>query len=107
MIAGAFTLLGAAIGGGMPYLIRVFEFRREVSSIKAAFRAEISAILKGTDVRKHEDNYLQILAAWKNGDDYRYAVWGSDTIKVDPVFAANVDKIGLLGENISRDLVLF
>jgi hypothetical protein len=68
------------------------------SALRAAFRAEISALLSITEARKHEEFAEAIIARWRTGEDVNPTYFGVENgIPRDPVFDANVGKIGEVG----------
>jgi hypothetical protein len=106
----AWQTLGAAIVGGVlsfggAFAAKFWERRQQRLALRAAFGAEIDALLKITEIRKHETFAENLLNAWKKGEDVVPMMFGSPP-QSDPVFANNVDKIGLLGRDAS-EVVLF
>jgi len=83
---------------------RVWDEWRQRKGLRAAFGAEIGALLKIAETRRHEENAEAMLAAWRRGQDFLPVVFG--TPDDDPVFSRNVDKIGLLGSD-AAEVVLF
>jgi hypothetical protein len=99
------TIVGAVLALGGGFGANWLEHRRQRRALRAAFGAEIDAILKISEIRKHEILAEILLNAWKRGQDNVPLMFGSPP-QSDPVFANNVDKIGLLGSDAS-EVVLF
>ncbi|HEY1160319.1 MAG TPA: hypothetical protein VGE83_06795 [Terracidiphilus sp.] len=103
------TLLAAIVGGvltfGGAFAAKFWEHRQQRLALRAAFGAEIDALLKISEIRKHEALAENLLGSWKRGEDVVPTMFGSPP-QSDPVFANNVDKIGLLGSDAS-EVVLF
>jgi hypothetical protein len=103
------TLLAAIVGGvftfGGAFAAKFWEHRQQRLALRAAFGAEIDALLKISEIRKHQSNAENLVAAWKGGEDFLPMMFGSPP-ESDPVYANNVDKIGLLG-NDAAEVVLF
>ena len=103
------SLLAAIIGGLLAlagtFAAKYWERRQECRALKAAFGAEIEAILTIAEIRKHLALAQMLVAAWKNGQDVLPKMYGKPP-EVDLVYAKNVDKIGMLGKD-AADVVLF
>jgi hypothetical protein len=103
------TLLAAIVGGifafGGAFAAKSWEHRQQRLALRAAFGAEIDALLKISEIRKHQTNAESLLAVWRRGEDFLPMMFGSPP-ESDPVYANNVDKIGLLG-NDAAEVVLF
>ena len=103
------TLLAAVVGGaiafGGAFAAKSWEHRQQRLALRAAFGAEIDALLKISEIRKHQSNAENLVAAWKAGEDVLPMMFGS-LPESDPVYAKNIDKIGLLG-NDAAEVVLF
>ena len=103
------TLLAAIVGGlfafGGAFAAKSREHRQQRLALRAAFGAEIDALLKISEIRKHQSNAESLLAIWRRGEDFLPMMFGSPS-ESDPVYANNVDKIGLLG-NDAAEVVLF
>src|SRR5262249_28191285 len=82
--------------------------RRQREELCAAFAAEIEALLKIVETRRHVANFEGWLRRWRNGeDDVPQMFWLNDgKAPEDLVYTKNVDKIGLLGAD-AADIVLF
>jgi hypothetical protein len=67
------TLLAAIVGGvlafGGAFAAKFWEHRQQRLALRAAFGAEIDAILKISEIRKHETLAESLLDAWKRGED--------------------------------------
>jgi hypothetical protein len=103
------TLLATIVGGVLTFwgalAAKFWEHRQQRLALRAAFGAEIDALLKISEIRKHQSNAENLVAAWRGGEDVLPRMFGSIP-ESDPVYANNVDKIGLLG-NDAAEVVLF
>jgi hypothetical protein len=102
------VVLGAGVALASTIAVKWWEEGRRRRALRAAFRAEIDALLKIAEVRRHEANAEAWLAKWRSGEDYAPQLFGlnDDQMPEDPVYKANVDKIGMLGAD-AADVVLF
>lgn len=111
MAAGALTvafigaggaIIGAAIGSfGSHWLQRDHERK----ALRAAFRAEISSLLKISEARGLENLFQEIVDHFdQTGQEVPITLWGFEAIRADPIFSANVGKIGLLGADVAEDI---
>ena len=108
MTADLFSVaLGGTIGIVGAAGVRYWEWHSQKRALRAAFRAEIQTILHVTELRDTERLFLNMLEAWRAGRDERVELWGMDEPRHDPVFAANTDKLGLLGRDVSLKLAQF
>jgi len=103
------VLVGGAIGvaGSVATAITAkwWDEQRQRKALRAAFGAEIGALLKITEARRHVANAQEWLRRWPNGEDHVPKFFWLKTPQ-DPVYSNNVDKIGLLGTD-AADIVLF
>lgn len=98
LLGGVVVLLGT-VG------VRLWEEWRQRIALRAAFGAEIEGLLIIAELRGHVVNAKAWAARWKKGEDFVPKLFGTPPDE-DPVFAKNVDKIGLLGSD-AADVVLF
>jgi hypothetical protein len=103
---------GVVLGGGVvitsSIAVKWWEEWRKRRALRAAFGAEIEALLKIAEARGHEARAEEWLAKWRSGEDHVPQLFAMDDNKMpeDSVFKANVDKIGMLGAD-AADTVLF
>lgn len=111
MAAGALTVafigasgavVGAAIGSfGSQWV----QHTRDRKALRAAFRAEISSLLKIADARGLESLFQDVVDHFdKTGQEKAVTLWGFNAVHADPIFSANVGKIGLLGADVAEDI---
>jgi hypothetical protein len=100
LISNAWTLFAAVTGGVVSYaggyFARRSEERKQRLALRAAFAAEIGAMLAIADVRQHESRLREWINRWENGEDHKAVFFGAPR-ELDPIFSKNVDKIGMLG----------
>jgi hypothetical protein len=101
VLGGAVTLIGS-IG------VKWWDEWRQRRALRAAFGAEIEALINIVEIRKHEARAQEWLAKWRKGEDYVPKMYGFDGAKMyeDPVYRSNLDKIGMLGAE-AADAVQF
>jgi hypothetical protein len=97
--------VGGFFAVGIAFAAKFLEHKQQRLALRAAFGAEIGALLEIIEIRKHEAFAATLLDAWKRGENVDPPMFGSPP-QSDPVFANNVDKIGLLGNDAS-EVVLF
>lgn len=79
--------------------------RHERKSLRAAFRAEISTLLKISEARGHEARFQRIIDNFdRTGQELPIFLWGFNAVGSDPVFKANIEKIGTLGADVAEDI---
>jgi hypothetical protein len=59
------TIVGGVLAFGGAFAAKYYEHRQQRLALRAAFGAEISALLKITEIRKHETVAGNLVAAWK------------------------------------------
>jgi hypothetical protein len=105
------TLIGVLLGGALTlagtFAVKLWDEWREARGLRGAFRAEISALLAIVETRKHEESAKAVLALWKSGTDYPLEFFGAEQAQRDPVFEANVGKIGSIGAPLAEDVTRF
>jgi hypothetical protein len=105
------AMIGTIVGGVLAILggilAKSFDEWRQRQSLRAAFRAEVSAIVEMFEVRGHDKLFKDLLEHWKRASTAKPIMLGSLSKPIDPVFSKNSDKIGLLGRSVAGDLVRF
>lgn len=102
------VLLGGvlALAGSMG--TKLWDEWRLRKTLRAAFRAEVKTIIHGAEVRGHEELFRGYVDHWeKTKTEMSVLLWGFDNPVEDPVFDANVGKIGNLGPDVAEDIGLF
>jgi hypothetical protein len=107
----AWQALLAAVIGGLLAMVGTFaakwwERRQEARAVRAAFAAEISALVEIARVRKHDETMRNWIERWEKGEDHKATFHGAPRER-DPVFSKNVDKIGLLGDDAADVIKLY
>jgi hypothetical protein len=107
---------GVALGGGIAIVssiassitVKWWEEYRHRNALRAAFRAEIKALLEIAEAREHVRKAEEWLERWCRGEDHVPQLFTLDDDKMpdDPVYNRNVDKIGMLGAD-AANIVLF
>ena len=90
IVGGALTLVGGFAG-------RFWDRQQDARALREAMRAEIAGILAIAEARHHETKAVALLAQWKAGEDTKMVYYGSDQAWPDPIYEANLAKIGLAG----------
>jgi hypothetical protein len=102
------VVLGGAVALGGSLGVKWWDEWRQRQALRAAFGAEINALLKIVESRRHEAFAQEWLAKWRNGEDSVPKMFALDDNKMysDPVYENNVGKIGMLGAD-AADTVQF
>jgi len=102
------VVVGGIIGVTGSLTAKWWDERRQREALRAAFAAEIEALLQIAETRGHLADAEDWLRRWRDGEDHvPQLFWpNDDTAREDPVYTKNVDKIGLLGPD-AGDIVLF
>ena len=94
------TLLATIVGGILSFAgsfaAKHWEQVQLRKAMRAAFAAEIGAFLKIAEIRNHE----KIVRSWQEPNHEPKIVGGPQDD--EPVYAKNVDKIGLLGQEAEK-----
>jgi hypothetical protein len=100
------VVLGGAIAIFSTVAVKRWDEYRQSTALRAAFAAEIDALLKIAITRKHVSRAEGWIEKWRQGEDHLPSLFAPDQLRQDPVYAKNVDKIGLLGPE-AGDVVIF
>jgi hypothetical protein len=102
------VIIGGAIALSGSFGAKVWEERRERAALRAAFKAEISTLLRMAAARGHDRLFRAAVELWeRKGVEQTIVVFGAEDLPIDPVFSKNVDKIGKIGADIASDLGMF
>ena len=101
-------LWGVLLGGGLTligsFAAKIWDEWRQAAALRGAFRAEISGILNIAKVRRHKEVAEQYIAAWETGHDIVFKTFGVELSSKDPVFNADVGRIGSIGRELSGEV---
>jgi len=100
--------LGGAIGVAGTVATALIDRRGRRQALRAAFRAEIKAIIEITEARKHEDLAIEVAKRFRGGEDVTLTYFGiDDGAARNPIFDANVGRIGELGATFAAKVSEF
>ncbi len=106
------TLAAVVVGGllatGGNVLLSQWQARQRRLSLQRALRSEIRAVIEIAAVRGYETFYNGFLERWKAGHDHdRNPRIHGMKAELDPVMAANIERIGDLPPELAEDVVRF
>ena len=103
VIVGGLIAFGAAVG------VKLWDEARFRSSLRAAFRAEITSILEIAERRQYEEHFQTYIDLWKKGQDLHKwpTIIGAQETQHHPVAEENVSHLGQLGPDAAADIVRF
>jgi hypothetical protein len=64
-------------------------------------------LLNIAEVRKHEAVAEAFISAWRAGNPIPFTSFGMDLASRDPVFTANVGRIGSIGRQLAEEVTAF
>jgi hypothetical protein len=103
---GASALLGACATGLWSIIKDVMARRAEAKSLEKGLIAEVKTILHLMSARKYRTHLENILRDIKNSDDV-HNIWVLIDGDFNPVYKANVNKIGMLNSGMTTEIVKF
>ena len=104
-------LIGVIVGGVLALLgsfgAKLFEEWLQVRALRGAFRAEIEGLLDIAAIRRHEEVAEGFIAAWKSNNPVPFFSYGMELASRNPVFSANVGRIGSIGRQLAGEVTAF
>jgi len=105
------NLLSVFIGGMLAItgssVVKWLEYAVERRSLRAALKAEIAGMLAMVERRGHGQLFAEVVEAWRTGDEEAEIFLFGIEEDFNPVYSANVGRVGLLGRDVAGDVVQF
>ena len=111
MVAAMNPLIAVIVGGVLAlvgsFCAKLFEERLQARALRGAFRAEIAGLLEIAAIRKHEEVAAGFISAWKANNPVPFFAYGMELASRNPVFSANVGRIGSIGRELAEEVTAF
>jgi hypothetical protein len=99
-LGGLLAITGSSV-------VKWLEYAVERRSLRGAFKAEIAGMLAMVERRGHGQLFAEVAQAWRTGDaEAEIFLFGIEE-DFNPVYNANVGRVGLLGRDVAGDVVQF